>query len=91
MSVTDRKRAAESRRLFPIVQINGWSVMEHPGLRYDEVRLDPAARCALVGEIRHVAYRADIDALKQAMRNDLRETMKDFAQRMGLHYPLDVR
>jgi len=84
-------RAAASRRGFPLVQFGGWSLMEHPDLRYDEVIPDRAAGVALVGEIKHVAYLMDIQALKKAMRDDLRRTLSEFAARVGVAYPLEDR
>lgn len=86
--VVDAEKAALIRRSFPVVHVNGWALLEHPGLRFDEVRLDTAAHTALVGEIRHVMYQSDIDTIKQAMRNDLFTTMAMFAQRVGVAYPL---
>ncbi len=85
------EHAARIRRSFPVVQINGWALLEHPSLAYDEVRLDPASRCALVGEIRHVAYLADMEAVKQAMRNDLARALAEFAAKVGVAYPLEDR
>lgn len=70
------------RRSFPIVHINGWALMEHPDLRYDEVRLDPASHTALVGEIKHVMYQSDINSIKEAMHRDVQQILSDFAARV---------
>lgn len=83
-TVTDPKHQAAIRRLFPIVQVEGWQLLEHPALRYDEVRLDRASRTAIVGEIAQVMYQSDLNAIKEAMRHDLRRTMSEFRRRVGV-------
>lgn len=73
----------------PHVEVNGYKLVQYPGLKYDEVRPDPTSRVALVGELRHVLYMDDMRRLKQSVRllmqSDLRAIVEACEKRLGLH------
>lgn len=68
-----------------LVNFGGFAVLERPDLlRYDEVIADRVARVLICGERRHLAWRVDMEALKDRMRADLRYRIETWERELGL-------